>query len=290
MTQLETNGGLWLRLADPNLNLVNNISTPTNHDLSLAGRWWISSGPPSASVLNRTTNSTSLRLQTVHGLPVELQLQGSSPLTISSVADQTIPRNGATGPLAVTLANGATAPERLTLTATSSNAALVAGTNMLLGGSGPARTVSVTPKPNTTGSTLITLTVSDGADSDSTAFTVTVFSPDAVILSIASAAGGVVLTWPGDIGQWVLCSTTNLAPPINWSPVAATPLSTNQQRMLRLPVAPHAPASTGCNCLEILLSWVSVWPNRFGAGRPGRGLRLRHRWRSFSGKRFNPHE
>jgi chondroitin-sulfate-ABC endolyase/exolyase len=232
MTQPNTNGMLWLTLTDPNLNLVNNVSTRTNHDLTLAGRWWVGSGPTTASVLNRTTNSTTLRLQTVDGLPVEVLLQTNSPLTISSVADQTISRNGATSPLAVTVADGIKAPETLSLTATSSNTALVAATNIVLGGTGSARTVTVTPKPNATGSALITLTVSDGMDSTSTAFTVTVFDPGAVVLRMVPSAGGAVLTWPGDIGSWSLHSATNLVPPVAWSPSLATPIFTNQQWMV----------------------------------------------------------
>ena len=78
MTQPDTNGLLWLTLVDPDLNLVNNVSTPTNHNLTLAGRWWIGSGPTNASVLSRATNSTTLCLQTVHGLPVELMLQSKA--------------------------------------------------------------------------------------------------------------------------------------------------------------------------------------------------------------------
>ena len=240
MTQPDTNGVLWLTLVDPDLNIINDISTPTNHNLTLAGSWWIASGPTNASVLSRTSTSTMLRLQTVHGLPVELMLQSNSPLTISSVADRTIPRNGATGPLAVTVSDGAADPGTLTLSATSANTVLVAGTNIVLGGSGSARTVNVTPKPGGTGSSLITLTVSDGTSSTSTAFTVTVFDPGAVVLGIASAGSGLSFNWPGNIGQWGVYGATNLSPPVVWLPVSGAPVLSNQQWTLTVPVRTNA--------------------------------------------------
>ena len=156
------------------------------------------------------------------------------------MADWTIPRNGATGPLAVTVSDGATDPGTLTLSATSANTALVAGTNIVLGGSGSARTVNVTPKPGGTGSSLITLTVSDGTSSTNTAFTVTVFNPGAVVLGIASAGSGLGFNWPGNIGQWGVYGATNLSPPVAWSPVPGAPVLSNQQWTLTLPVRTNA--------------------------------------------------
>ncbi len=242
MSQPGSNGVLWLTVVDPDLNLVNNVSTPTNLDVKLAGHWRIAAGPANAAVLATTTTSTTLRMQTVHGLPVEMQLQLNSPPAMSAIADQTIPRNGLTGPLAVTLTDDATPPASLTLTGSSSNPALVPNTNIVFGGSAANRTVTVTPKPNAIGAAVITLTANDGADSTNLTFTVTVFDPNAVILNLLPAGNSLTLTWPGDIGQWLVHCATNLVLPVTWSPAAASPVLTNQQWQVTLPVGTDSAA------------------------------------------------
>jgi hypothetical protein len=242
MSQPGTNGALWLTLVDPDLNLVNNLSTPTNLDVKISGHWWLASGPTNCSVLSVTTNSTTLRMQTVHGLPVEMQLQLNSPPAISAIPDQTIPKNGTTGPLAFTVTDDATPPAGLTLSTNSSNPAVIATANITFGGGGSNRTVTVTSKTNAIGTSIITLTASDGADSTNTAFTVTVFDPTAVVLSVASSPAGIALTWPGNIGQWFLYRATNLAAPVNWSPAPGSPFLTNQQWRVNLPTATSSPS------------------------------------------------
>jgi hypothetical protein len=82
--------------------------------------------------------------------------------TITSVADQTILQNTATSVLSFTLGDVETAAGSLVVTAVSSNVSLVPTANILLGGSGASRTVTVTPAANQTGAATITLTVSDG--------------------------------------------------------------------------------------------------------------------------------
>jgi len=93
---------------------------------------------------------------------------------ISSVADQMISRNSATPPLAFTVNDSQVSPGSLVVTATSSNPTLVPNANLLLGGSGSNRTLTVTPVANQTGYATINLAVSDGTLSSSTAFMVTV--------------------------------------------------------------------------------------------------------------------
>ena len=82
--------------------------------------------------------------------------------TISNVADQTLAENSATAALPVTIGDAATAAASLTLSAVSSNQTLVPNANIVLGGSGADRTVTVTPAANQAGTATVTLTVSDG--------------------------------------------------------------------------------------------------------------------------------
>ena len=94
--------------------------------------------------------------------------------TISDAANQATNEDTATGELAVTLGDEETAVADLTLSASSSNTVLVPDANIVLGGSGANRTVTVTPASNQSGSATITLTVSDGTASSTDTFVLTV--------------------------------------------------------------------------------------------------------------------
>jgi hypothetical protein len=104
-----------------------------------------------------------------------IRVQGAAP-TISAVTNQTINEDGTTGVIAVTVADADTAPGSLILSATSSNSSLIPNANVVLGGSGSNRTVSITPMADQFGSSTITLTISDGAQQSQQTFTVNVIS------------------------------------------------------------------------------------------------------------------
>jgi hypothetical protein len=79
--------------------------------------------------------------------------------------------------IAFTVGDDTTPAGSLTVTATSSNTTLVPNANIVLGGSGANRTVSITPASNQFGSTTITLTVTDEIGLTATdTFTLTVTS------------------------------------------------------------------------------------------------------------------
>ncbi len=94
--------------------------------------------------------------------------------TISDVADTSIAENSPTGPLSFTVGDAQTSAGGLTVTRASSNTSLVPAANIVLGGSGANRTVTVTPASNQSGSATITLTVSDGSLTASSSFVLTV--------------------------------------------------------------------------------------------------------------------
>lgn len=99
---------------------------------------------------------------------------------ISAIADQTISVNSSTGPLAFTIGDAETAADSLTISASSSNPLLVPNANLSFGGSGSNRTVTVTPAANQSGSATITIAVTDGALSASTAFNLNVLVPPSI--------------------------------------------------------------------------------------------------------------
>ena len=98
--------------------------------------------------------------------------------TISNIPDLTINQDTSTGPISFTVGDVDTAASSLVLSATSSNPTLVPVSNIVFGGSGSNRTVTVTPATNQFGSATITVTVSDGS----------LTASDPMVLTVNSAA------------------------------------------------------------------------------------------------------
>jgi VCBS repeat-containing protein len=94
--------------------------------------------------------------------------------TISSIANQTTTSGTAVEPVNFTVGDLETAAGSLTLSGSSNNTALVPNGNIVFGGSGANRTVTVTPVAGQTGTATITVTVSDGTLSTPTSFQLTV--------------------------------------------------------------------------------------------------------------------
>ncbi len=110
--------------------------------------------------------------------------------TITAVSDQTIAEDGSTGALAFTIGDAQDAATALVVTATSSNATLVpnAPANLVLAGSGAARSINVIPAANQSGSSTITLRVTDtGALFTETTFLVTVTAVDDPPVAVADS-------------------------------------------------------------------------------------------------------
>ncbi len=103
-----------------------------------------------------------------------ITLSNNTPPTITDVTNQTINEDSATTALPFTIGDAETAVTALTVTSGSSNTTLVPLANLVLGGSGASRTVTVTPAADQFGTTTITLTVNDGTTSTSDTFDVIV--------------------------------------------------------------------------------------------------------------------
>lgn len=104
----------------------------------------------------------------------------NSPPQISAITNLHVPINVSTGPLPFTVSDLETPAVRLTITAYSSNTNGVPPAQIVFGGTGTNRTVSITPETNQAGSATITLVVTDEVGgTNQTSFTVTVdqFTP-----------------------------------------------------------------------------------------------------------------
>ena len=94
--------------------------------------------------------------------------------TITDIADTTTDEDTATSAIAFTIGDVETVAASLTISGSSSNTALVPNTNIVFGGSGGSRTLTITPAANQFGTSTIMVTTSDGAASTSDTFVLTV--------------------------------------------------------------------------------------------------------------------
>ncbi len=94
--------------------------------------------------------------------PAHVGVHANEAPTLSAIGNVSIDEDQDTGPMAFTVGDDGTPPGELTFTTATSNAGLVPLANILLGGAGTDRTVSVTPAPDQVGSVEITLGVTDG--------------------------------------------------------------------------------------------------------------------------------
>jgi len=106
-------------------------------------------------------------------LTVEYTLPNTLP-TLGAVADQNIDEDQTAGPIALILGDTESPSDSLSLRARADNTALLPSSGIALGGSGANRTLTLTPATDSSGSALITLVVSDGTDSTSQTFILTV--------------------------------------------------------------------------------------------------------------------
>ena len=126
--------------------------------------------------------STGEGILRVDGLRVGTQFSdvagNNTAPTISSIASQSIPRNGTTGPLPFVVNDAEKPASQLTVSPASTNLTLVPLSGISINnGDGTNRTVTVTPATGQQGNSLITLTVSDGANTASSSFLVAVGAP-----------------------------------------------------------------------------------------------------------------
>jgi hypothetical protein len=108
--------------------------------------------------------------------------------TITSIPARVMVQNTSSPAIAFTIADVETSATSLTVTRASSNTTLLPTNNIVLGGSGANRTVTLTPAANRTGTATVTITVSDGSLTANSAFTLTVNAQNSAptITSIAT--------------------------------------------------------------------------------------------------------
>ena len=94
----------------------------------------------------------------------------NQPPTISAIPNQNILSGTSTAPVAFTIGDAETPAGNLTLSAVSSNPALIPTGRISFGGSNATRTVSLSPLVGQSGNATITITVGDGSATASSSF------------------------------------------------------------------------------------------------------------------------
>ncbi len=172
-------------------------STVINGGYTSAWQWtFVNADMVNPSVFNFSAGQHSIQLRSREAFTGLDQLLvtndpsyvpgANTPPTISSIADLSTSQNTATAPIAFTVGDAQTAAGSLIVSRASSNPTLVPTANIVLGGSGANRTVTVTPALNQTGTATITVTVSDGSLTASDSFALTVNAPANTAPTISS--------------------------------------------------------------------------------------------------------
>ena len=122
------------------------------------------------------TGTNLLESEFSNEITYTVPLPANQPPTITSISDQNIDEDASAGPINVTVDDPESSASTLTLVGTSDNPALIPDGNIVFGGSGSARTITVTPLADASGTALINITVSDGELSTNEQFSITVNS------------------------------------------------------------------------------------------------------------------
>ncbi len=160
-------------------------SKVTNENLIVTGSggtWSLTVQPnenATGTVVVRLLAKDSTNTSATHDLTITLTAVNDPP-AIEDIPDQGTTPGVAVGPISFGISDPETDAASLTVTSASGNTALVADGNIVIGGSGSSRNISVTPAVGQVGTAVITVTVADGDLTATATFTLTVSHPPTV--------------------------------------------------------------------------------------------------------------
>jgi len=158
------NGGSFSQV----VSTVSNVTSYTDSNLADSTDYSYRIRAYSGTLFSAYTGSVTARTR------AQLQVEANTAPTVSSVVNRSVEAQSSTGAIPFTTSDSATPASSLTVTATSSNLSLVPASAIVLGGNGTSRTITVTPPGTLSGTTTVTIRVSDGGLSTSTTFALTV--------------------------------------------------------------------------------------------------------------------
>jgi hypothetical protein len=241
-------------VASPTLNPLSNMVIPENAGLQTVNLSGITSGSTNAGVLavtcsssktslipNPTVNYTSpnstgtitftpvanaygsatIAVTVNNGQPTNntvsqsFTVQVDAPPVMSGIATNiTIATNSSAGPIAFTIADPDTPLSNLVLRAVSSSPSLIPTNNIVFGGSGSNRTVTLTPLANQNGGATVTIMLTDGYMSVSNVVQLNVLTapPPPTGLTVVTTGNGAVVTNSWKLTSGVLLYTLSAVP------------------------------------------------------------------------------
>ncbi len=158
VVDLTSNGVAGVTVRVGGQSAVTDIDGNYSIDQVAAGARTITPNRGTAIFVPASRNVTSGPAQS--GVNFVLQ---SAPPTIVGLRDRVIARNTSTGPLRFDVDDRETRPGFLTLAGSSSDPTIVPDANIVFGGVGNARTVTITPRSEVSGTVAITVRVTDEA-------------------------------------------------------------------------------------------------------------------------------
>ncbi len=184
--------GLWDGRFDTPLTAQNLINGTINNTLGTADAHEISPGSLNRSIIHRRMNSVAagtrmppLGRTTIDAAGVQLIADWIAAInqapTVAGPADVSLPAGTAVPPLAVAVGDVDAPPGYTVLSAVSSNQALLPNAGIAVGGSGGARTLTLTPVAGAVGAAVITITATDEGGRTAT---------DTVQLTVTGVSGG----------------------------------------------------------------------------------------------------
>lgn len=152
-------------------------------------------GQAGATNITIRVSDGSLVAQTTFTLTVNPP--NNTPPTISSISNQFTTTNTPLGPIPFTIGDTESPAGSLLISAASSNTTLLPVGNINISGSDANRTLTLTPVSGQTGSSTVTITISDGGLSAQASFVFTVSSAPLSVTSLAAQHqhGQTYLTW-----------------------------------------------------------------------------------------------
>lgn len=184
---------------------------------------------PGSTYYLAATAVESEGLESQDSTEISYTLGSNSPPTISSIANVTANAGAAIPTLSFTVGDAQTSASNLTVSTASSNPTLLPNSNIVLGGSGTNRTVTLSPVSGQTGTATVTLTVCDPSLCSSTSFVLTVNplpvvtltapgngatyqAPASISLAASVTANGHTITQVQFFSGGVLLGTDSVAP------------------------------------------------------------------------------
>ncbi|HUR44634.1 MAG TPA: fibronectin type III domain-containing protein [Candidatus Saccharimonadales bacterium] len=147
-------------------------------------------------------NTSGLESDFSNEIAVRIPAGGQNgPPEISNIPDIIIEAGSVTPPIPFVVDDSEVSPSNLLVYATSSDPSLVASNNIVFSGSGSNRFVSIRPSPGVSGSSEITISVSDGALVTSSSFLINVAAAQSgqtnnLQVSTVLQTNGLALVWP----------------------------------------------------------------------------------------------